>query len=52
MRGTVIDVLLGSRRLIVFRDPSNIIRIMDFLHTIHDVSKGFVELQLPNVEHS
>ena len=41
MRGTVIDVLAGTR-LIVFRDPSNVIRIMDFLHTIKVAYKGFV----------
>ena len=28
--GTVIDVLPGSTRLIVFRDPCNIIRILAF----------------------
>ena len=48
VRGTVIDVLPGGTRLIVFRDPSNIIRIMDFLHTIHVVSKRFVEETLKN----
>ena len=27
----------NATRLIVFRDPSNVIRVMDFLHTIHGV---------------
>ena len=49
VRGTVIDVLPGGTRLIVFRDPSNIIRIMDFLHTIHVVSKRFVEENLKHL---